>query len=72
MSYTSEDLTNIDRAISDLAMGVRVGEFQHNGRKVKYADVTLTELRDLRKQIVAALTPKRPRFSHIVTDKGLT
>ncbi|MFS1524451.1 hypothetical protein ACL7TT_10110 [Microbulbifer sp. 2304DJ12-6] len=71
MSYTQTDLDNIDRAISEMAMGERVGEFRHNGRQIKYADVTLPELRALRKTIAAAVRPDRRRYSQIVTDKGL-
>lgn len=71
MSYTQEDLDNIDKAISDMAMGLRVGEFRHNGRQIKYADVTLPELRALRKTILLDVKPQRRRYSQIVTDKGL-
>ncbi|MDP5210004.1 hypothetical protein [Microbulbifer sp. 2205BS26-8] len=71
MSYTQTDLDNIDRAISEMAMGERVGEFRHNGRQIKYADVTLPQLRALRKTIAAAVQPERRRYSRIITDKGL-
>ena len=71
MSYTTTDLENIDQAIKDMAAGTRVGEFQHNGRRIKYAEVTMDDLRDLRRQVAASLTRPRSRFTQIVTDKGL-
>lgn len=70
MSYTKEDLTNIDAAISEMAMGQRVGEVVCAGRRIKYADVSLAQLEALRSRIARSFN-KPKRFSQLVSDKGL-
>ncbi len=72
MSYTATDLIEIRAAIKKFALGTRVGEVIVNNRKVKYADTTMSELRTLEKDIAASLSaPTRPRYSQIITYKGL-
>lgn len=70
MSYTNQDLQNVDQAINEMAIGNRVGSVTCGGRQIRYADVTLSELESLRARISAAIT-KRPRFSQLVSSKGL-
>lgn len=70
MSYTPQDLQNVNQAISEMAMGNRVGSVTCGGRQIRYAEVSMTELENLRARISAALR-KRPRFSQLVSNKGL-
>lgn len=71
MSYILDDLDNVNAAITDFVNGDRVGEFRTAGQTVKYADVTLSELQEIKAKIVSSLRPKRSRYQKIYTDKGL-
>ncbi len=70
MSYTKQDLDNVNQAIKEMALGNRVDSVSCAGRQIRYAEVTLSELESLRGQISAAIT-RRPRFSQLVSSKGL-
>ena len=71
MSYSSTDLVAIDAAILAFAAGDRVSDVTCNGRRIKYADVTLLELQNLRGIISRSLNGGRRRFSQIISSKGL-
>ncbi|MBJ7591985.1 gpW family head-tail joining protein [Aeromonas veronii] len=71
MSYTQADLDAIRTAMRKLAIGDRVGEFQHGGTRIKYGDVTMKELEAYEKEILRHLSPRR-RVVYIGSDKGLT
>ncbi|WP_445364905.1 hypothetical protein ACJJJB_00090 (plasmid) [Microbulbifer sp. ANSA001] len=71
MSYSQTDLDNVETAIRKYIAGDRVSQFRHNGREIRYAETSLQELRNIRDEIRASLTPRRSRYSQIVTDKGL-
>lgn len=70
MKYTATDLSNIDAAINEMAMGERVGEVVCAGRRIKYADVTLSELEALRSRVANSFN-KPKRFSQLIYSKGL-
>lgn len=69
--YTQDDLDSINRAIREFMAGDRVSEVICNGRRIKYADVSLQELRNLRDEIAKEMKPRRKRYQNIFSDKGL-
>lgn len=70
MAYTQTDLDNIRAAKLKLAQGERVGEFQHAGTRIKYADVTMNDLLRFEQEILATLKPRRRRL-YLLTGKGV-
>lgn len=72
MSYTSDDLAAIDRAIVEFGKGDRVGSVTCDGEKIEYSETSLTELRQLRAEIARSLKPKaKTRFRPLFYSKGL-
>ena len=69
--YTQEDLNSINTAIREFMAGDRVSEVICNGRRIKYADVSLQDFRDLRDEIAREVKPRRKRFQSLYSDKGL-
>jgi hypothetical protein len=61
MAYTTTDLTNIEAAIRTFIAGTRVGQVNIGDHLIKYADVTLSELKTLKADIQAELGSFRPR-----------
>jgi hypothetical protein len=55
MAYTTADLTNVEKAIIDLATGRRTVKFVIDGDVVEYSAVQLPELRTLRGEIAGEL-----------------
>ncbi len=51
MAWTSTDLTNIETAITALAMGTRAVTVTLGGMTIRYATVDLPQLKALRSQI---------------------
>jgi hypothetical protein len=75
--YTQQDLQNIDEAIEKLQLGKRVVSVSYGQHTVRYADINLSELLNLRQRIKAELKvpndggiPKR-RHMHFATHKGV-
>ena len=69
-TYTNTDLLAIQEAKRKMALGDRVGEFTHGTTKIRYADVTMSDLDRMESQIRAALRI-RPRQLVVFSDKGL-
>jgi hypothetical protein len=75
--YTPQDLQNIDEAIEKLQLGKRVVSVSYGQHTVRYADINLSELLNLRQRIKSELKvsdesgiPKR-RHMHFATHKGI-
>jgi hypothetical protein len=75
--YTPQDLQNIDEAIEKLQLGKRVVSVSYGQHTVRYADINLSELLNLRQRIKSELgttgddgQPKR-RHMHFATHKGI-
>jgi hypothetical protein len=60
MAYTTADLTNVEKAIIDLATGKRSTKFVIDGDVVEYAAVDLPALRLLRGDIASELDAADP------------
>ncbi len=60
MAYTQADLTNVEKAIVDLATGTRKTRFVIDGDVVEYSVVQLPDLRSLRGEIAAELSTADP------------
>lgn len=74
MSYTSQDLENIQSAIVALATGERVTEVQLEGQRIKYAEADLPQLKQLRSEIQNALMLERglgKQYRLTQSSKGL-
>lgn len=75
MAYTKEDLAQIRKAILDLASGLRVARVTKDGRTIEYSgNDDLDKLRQLERQILSSLDPKRSRRTRtrqVITSKGL-
>ena len=76
MSYSPEDLTTIDNAIVALLSGERVTEIRFVDRWVKFHDISVNDLRNLRNEIARKLgtqyAPLRGRtWNAIQSTKGL-
>jgi hypothetical protein len=76
--YTQQDLRNIDEAIEKLQLGKRVVSVSYGQHTVRYADINLAELLNLRQRIRAELkTSDEPgaspklRHMHFATHKGI-
>lgn len=69
-TYTESDLLAIAEAKRKMALGDRVGEFTHGTTKIRYADVTMSDLDRMETQIKTALR-RRPRQVIVFSDKGL-
>lgn len=69
-TYTESDLLAIQEAKRKMALGDRVGEFTHGTTKIRYADVTMSDLDRMETQIKTALR-RRPRQVIVFSDKGL-
>lgn len=65
MAYTQADLTNIEKAIIDLASGKRQTRFVIDGDMVEYSAVKLPELRSLRNEIAEELDAVDPESDTI-------
>jgi hypothetical protein len=61
MAYTTTDLSNIEAAIRTFISGTRVGQVSIGDHLIKYADVTLSDLKNLKADIQAELGSYRPR-----------
>lgn len=76
MAYTTADLTNVERAIIDLATNRRPVKFVIDGEVVQYAVIELPQLRALRNEIAAELDAVDPAANTaisfvVVGSKGL-
>lgn len=77
MAYTQADLTNVERAIVDLATGKTAVKFVVDGDVVEYQRIDLPQLRSLRNEIAGDLEVSNPEsesltsFSIIHGGKGL-
>lgn len=76
MAYTQADLTNVERAIIDLATNRRPVKFVIDGEVVEYSVVELPQLRSLRNEISAELDAADPESSSsssfvVIGGKGL-
>jgi len=69
-TYTEQDLADIRLAKKSLAEGRRVGEAMHRNRRIRYSEVSLTELDALERSIMRELQPKKVRYSLFRTNKG--
>ena len=75
--YTAQDLKNIEEAIEKLQLGKRVVSVSYGNHIVKYADINLSDLLKLRRQIKDELkltdrdNPKKRRM-HFSTHKGIS
>jgi hypothetical protein len=76
--YTPQDLQNIDEAIEKLQLGKRVVSVSYGQHTVRYADINLADLLNLRQRIKAELgdtegnsLPKK-RHMHFATHKGVS
>lgn len=58
---TREDLASIDAALLALATGQRVAEVRIEGQVVRYHDVNLPQLRQLRDEVARQLAGGRRR-----------
>ena len=56
MAYTESDLTAVESAITEMAIGNRTGSIKLGEKEIKFADVTLPGLTRLRDQIAASLS----------------
>lgn len=56
MAYTHADLTNVEKAIIDLATNRRPVKFVIDGNVVEYSAIQLPQLRDLRNEIAAEVS----------------
>lgn len=69
-TYTESDLTAIQEAKRKMALGDRVGEFTHGTTRIRYADVSMSDLDRMESQILTSLR-RRPRQLVVFSDKGL-
>jgi hypothetical protein len=76
--YTQQDLQNIDEAIEKLQLGKRVVSVSYGSHTVRYADINLADLLNLRQRIRAEMgttegsdSPKKRRM-HFATHKGIS
>ncbi|MBU1567444.1 MAG: hypothetical protein KJ630_17695 [Proteobacteria bacterium] len=60
MAYTQADLTNVEKAIIDLATNRRPVKFVIDGEVVEYSAVELPQLRALRNEIAAEVSAADP------------
>jgi hypothetical protein len=76
--YTAQDLQNIDEAIEKLQLGKRVVSVSYGQHTVRYADINLSELLNLRQRIRAELKTsdengaQKKRHMHFATHKGVS
>jgi CO/xanthine dehydrogenase FAD-binding subunit len=70
MAYTQTDLDNLNQAITALATGKRRTSATIAGNRIDYAPVDLPQLRALRDEVAAALSPRRNSFVLVSTSKG--
>lgn len=75
MAYTTEDLTQVRRAIVDLASGQRVTRITKDGRTVEYQSGDLGDLQALERliaeELLAPNVRRRSRTRLVTTTKGL-
>lgn len=68
---TREDLQSIDAAILALATGQRVAEVRIEGQVVRYHDINLPQLRELREVVARQLAGSGRRVLAHQDSKGL-
>jgi hypothetical protein len=77
--YTTQDLKNIDEAIEQLQLGKRVVSVSYGSHSVRYADINLADLLNLRQRIRAEIgvnadgtnSSFKKRRMHFATHKGI-
>lgn len=70
--YTDADLTNINKAISDLMAGKRVTRITIGSQSTEFGQASLSELIKLRSVIVAELQSQTQATAYrVATSKGL-
>jgi hypothetical protein len=73
--YTKQNLESIEKAISDMQSGRRVVGASYGETRVQYANLTLSELINLRNQIKSGIENSEgnaKRQVRFVTSKGLS
>lgn len=71
MSYTQDDLDQLNEAIAKLVAGERVVRVEHDGHAVKYGETDLNDLIALRDRMNAELQGKaKKRRIQIISNKG--
>lgn len=60
MAYTQTDLTNVEKAIVDLATGKIAVKFVIDGNAVEYQRIELPQLRALRNEIAGEVEAANP------------
>ncbi|MEM8833052.1 MAG: gpW family head-tail joining protein [Pseudomonadota bacterium] len=71
MSFTQDDLDNLNEAIAKLVAGERVVRVEHEGHSVKYGETDLNDLISLRDRMSAELKGKsKKRRIQIISNKG--
>ncbi len=75
MAYEQADLDAVNELIAVMGSGKSVSEYEVRGRKLKYRDLSLSELQALRRMMsddmAAASGEETPRYGLIMTGKGL-
>lgn len=74
MSYTLDDLQQVNDAIAKLVAGERVVQVAHDGHVVKYEEIDLNDLLSLRDRINAEVNAKgrsKKRRIQIISNKGV-
>lgn len=74
MAYTSSDLSEINTAIMDLAMGKRVTKITYSsGETVEYGPAGLGGLKQLKADILSEISSaaNTPKYIRTISRKGL-
>ena len=73
MAYTSDDLTAVRQAISDLSSGNRITRVSKGDSMIDYGQADLPQLQALENRIIANLNKSQGRAScfRVSTSKGL-
>ena len=74
MTYSNDDLQQVNEAIAKLQGGERVVQVAHDGHVVKYAEVELNELVNLRNRIKLEIKSSNRRYKRriqIISNKGV-
>ncbi|QQX80851.1 hypothetical protein JK628_02965 [Shewanella sp. KX20019] len=69
--YSKTDLAAVQKARLDLITGKKAVEVSIAGRRVRFADVNMNDLKSLEKEIKHSLGTGKKKFSYLITTKGL-
>lgn len=73
MAYTTDDLSEISRAIVELGAGKRVVRVSKGDGMIEYGQASLIELRSIETALITSLNAARGKRSclRVATSKGL-